>query len=70
MTKKKTSAKKTVAQDDNKPYKIPAENYQGVELKRNPGIRQERMHAYTLPSRMGDWLHYPGTNKVVPFPAD
>ena len=51
-----------------KPYKPSRSQYQGDELKGNPGIPASRMHAFTLPSRVGSRLHYPdGT--VKPFPA-
>ena len=35
------------------------ETYQGTELQPTPGIGPERFAAYALPSRIGDWLHYP-----------
>ncbi len=54
--------------DDNHPYKPPASEYQGAELLLNPGILPGRMHAYTLPSRVGDWLHYPNGD-VERFPG-
>jgi hypothetical protein len=51
-----------------KPYKPSRDNYQGDELKHNPGIPASRMHAFTLPSRVGARLHYPG-GTVKPFPT-
>lgn len=42
-------------------------DYQCPELNSNPAIPDARFHAFTLPSRRGDLLHYPdGT--VAPFP--
>ncbi|WP_232776580.1 hypothetical protein [Comamonas testosteroni] len=42
------------------PYKCP-------ELKDTPGIPESRMRAFTLPSRVGNRLHYPdGTIKELP----
>ena len=53
-----------------KPYAPPSHCYQGAELKPHPGLPASRMHAYTLPSRMGNRLHYPApTRTVEPFPA-
>lgn len=53
-----------------KPYTPPSNCYQGTELKPHPGLPAGRMHAYTLPSRIGDWLHYPApARRVEPFPA-
>lgn len=52
-----------------KPYEVPYWNYQGNELKPDPGIPAERMRAFALPSRMGDWLHYPD-GRVIPFPEN
>jgi hypothetical protein len=37
--------------------------YDGKELKRLPGLTDERMYAYTLPSRIGDQLFYPKERK-------
>ena len=53
---------------DNKPYQPQAWEYQGAELRQNPGIVPGRMHAYSLPSRIGDRLHYPD-GRVEPFPG-
>lgn len=50
-----------------KPYRVPCENYQGTELKPDPSIPTARMYAFTLPSRMGDWLYY-RDGRRVPFP--
>lgn len=36
------------------------QTYDGQELRTNPGIPPERMLAYSLPSRVGNRLHYPG----------
>lgn len=45
---------------NSEPYKCP-------ELKDTPGIPASRMRAFTLPSRVGDRLHYPdGTVKDLP----
>lgn len=44
--------------NDDEPYKIPYGDYQGTELKQDPSIRDERMHAFALPSRVGDRLYY------------
>lgn len=40
------------------------EVYSCPELGRNVGIGDERFRAYALPSRFGDWLHYPNGDKV------
>ena len=45
------------------PY--PAENYDGAELRRNPGIQPERFAAFDLPSRVNDRLHWPD-GRVTP----
>lgn len=45
----------------------PAENYDGAELRRNPGIQPERFAAFDLPSRVNDRLHWPD-GRVTPFP--
>ena len=37
--------------------------YNGAELRRNAGITDDRMYAYTLPSRIGDRLIYPKEKK-------
>ena len=59
---------KTAAAD--KHYTPPSNCYQGAELKPHPGMPASRMYAYSLPSRMGDWLHYPTPERTVePFPA-
>ena len=53
-----------------KPYTPPIGCYQGVELKPHPGLPASRMHAYTLPSRVGGHLYYPApARRVEPFPA-
>jgi hypothetical protein len=52
-----------------KPYTPPSNCYQGTELKPHPGLPASRTHAFKLPSRMGDWLHYPAPDRrVEPFP--
>ena len=51
-----------------KPYVVPHWNYQGNELKPDPSIRPERMRAFELPSRMGNWLHYPD-GRIEPSPT-
>lgn len=52
-----------------KPYTPPSNCYQGKELKPHPGLPASRTYAFTLPSRMGDWLHYPRPDRrVEPFP--
>lgn len=53
-----------------KSYTPPISCYQGVELKPHPGLPASRMHAYTLPSRVGGQLYYPApARRVEPFPA-
>lgn len=53
-----------------KPYTPPSTCYQGTELKPHPGLPASRFYAFTLPSRMGDWLHYPAPDRhVEPFPS-
>ena len=49
-------------------YEVPWWNYQGNELKPDPSIRPERMRAYSLPSRVCDWLYFPDGRKE-PFPG-
>jgi hypothetical protein len=43
-----------------------ANDYQGTELKQNPGIRNDRFAAFALPSRIGSKLHWPD-GRVTPF---
>ncbi|THJ36197.1 hypothetical protein E8K88_02735 [Lampropedia aestuarii] len=51
-------------------YEPPSNCYQGVELRLNPGIDPERLRAFTLPSRVGDQLHYPdGRIEAFPYPS-
>lgn len=50
------------------PYIAPHWNYQGDELKPDTSIQAERMRAFALPSRTGNWLHYPD-GRVEPFPG-
>lgn len=38
-------------------------DYQGHELHRNAGVTEGRFAAFTKPSRVGDWLHYPDGRK-------
>lgn len=46
---------------------LSSSNYQGHELHRNAGVPDARFAAFTKPSRVGDWLHYPdGTKKRFP----
>lgn len=46
---------------------LSASDYQGRELQRNAGVTDGRFEAFTKPSRVGDWLHYPdGTKKRFP----
>jgi hypothetical protein len=53
------------------PYTPPSSCYQGTELKPHPGLPASRLYALTLPSRMGDWLHYPAPDRRVdPFPIN
>lgn len=53
-----------------KPYKPPESQYQGIELQLNPGIDPERLRAFSLPSRVGDQLHYPdGRVEAFPYPT-
>lgn len=33
--------------------------YDGRELQPVPGLTDDRYAAYRLPSRVGNWLHYP-----------
>jgi hypothetical protein len=42
------------------------EVYMPIELKRPPGVTVDRFEAFSLPSRRGNWLHYPDgrTEKV------
>jgi hypothetical protein len=40
-------------------YTVSRGHYQGTELQATPGIGPERFAAFALPSRVGDWLHYP-----------
>lgn len=51
-----------------RPYEVPYWQYQGTELKPDSSIPPERMRAFALPSRMGDWLHYPD-GRIEPFPG-
>lgn len=37
--------------------------YRCPELARPAGVTAERFIAFTLPSRVGDWLHYPDGRK-------
>lgn len=57
-----------IKQDE--PYEVPYWQYQGNELKTSPSIPAERLLAFTLPSRVGDWLYYPdGRREAFPYPA-
>lgn len=51
-----------------KPYQPPPSEYQGTELRQNAGMLPGRMHAYSLPSRVGGRLHYPD-GRVERFPG-
>jgi len=53
--------------DITSPYKPPDRDYQGLELKRIPGMAYGRLRAFDLPSRVGRHLHYPD-GRVLPFP--
>lgn len=56
--------------DKDKPYKPPSHQYQGTELQLNPGMDPERLRAFTLPSRVGDQLHFPdGRIETFPYPS-
>lgn len=50
--------------NEDQPYTPPSWQYQGAELKTSSAMR-----AFTLPSRMGDLLHYPD-GRVLPFPSE
>ena len=47
---------------------ISEDAYRCPELRRNPGLEAGRFAAYALPSRTGDWLHYPD-GRVLPVPG-
>jgi len=53
---------------EDKPHKPQAWEYQGAELRQNPGMLPGRMHAYSLPSRVGGRLYYPD-GRVERFPG-
>ncbi len=42
---------------------LNSNDYQGRELHRNAGVAESRFAAFTKPSRVGDWLHYPNGRK-------
>lgn len=56
MSTKKTKPTQTPAP---RPEIMARPIYDGKELRRNPGIRDERFRAYELPSLQGGRLIYP-----------
>ncbi len=55
--------------NEDQPYTPPSWQYQGAELKTSSAMPAARLRAFTLPSRMGDLLHYPD-GRVLPFPSE
>lgn len=49
----------TIPRTPGRSFTVSRTHYQGTELQATPGIGPERFAAFALPSRVGDWLHYP-----------
>ncbi len=62
-----TTPRDTTVNQNANSYKPPYWQYQGTELHRDTGVPGSRFMAFDLPSRVGDWLHYPD-GRVLAFP--